>query len=150
MTHVRNRFTRPLLISATLGLTLALSGCGGIPTNRLLTSVHQPEVSHASFTLDLTTGPGGLSVGEQNRLDGWFEAMNLRYGDHVAVDDPLRSEATRAAVSTGDAEGCRESAAAQVHARSAAAAIAASVCVAAGGAVATDDSAAAVGSRRRA
>lgn len=98
MTHVRNRFTHPLFLGATLGLTLALSGCGGIPTNRLLTSVHQPEVSHTSFTLDMTTSPGGLSVGEQQRLDGWFEAMNLRYGDHVAVDDPLHSEATRAAV----------------------------------------------------
>jgi pilus assembly protein CpaD len=37
-------------------------------------------------------------VPEQRRLDGWFEAMDLRYGDRIAIDDPLGSEATRSAV----------------------------------------------------
>ncbi|RVU03826.1 pilus assembly protein CpaD [Novosphingobium umbonatum] len=81
-----------------LALPLMLAACGGLPTNRALTSVHQPVVTHNAYALDLTTGPGGLSAGEAKRLDGWFEAMNLRYGDRIAVDDPLHSEAVLAAV----------------------------------------------------
>jgi pilus assembly protein CpaD len=79
-------------------LALALSACGGTPTNRTLYSTHQPVVSHNSYTLDLITGPGGLSSGEAHRLDGWFDAMNLAYGDRIVLDDPLRSEGTRASV----------------------------------------------------
>jgi pilus assembly protein CpaD len=82
-----------------LSLGLALSGCiGGAPTNRSLESVHQPVVERQSYTLDVTTGPGGISLPEQRRLAGWFEAMDLRYGDRVSIDDPLKSPATRAAV----------------------------------------------------
>ncbi len=83
---------------SALGLTLALTACGGIPTNRTLSSIHQPVVSHEDFALDLITGPGGLSAGEAKRLDGWFTAMDLKYGDRVALDDPLKSEATMATV----------------------------------------------------
>jgi pilus assembly protein CpaD len=81
-----------------VALGLALAGCTNIPTNRSLESVHQPVVERINYTLDVTTGPGGLSMPEQRRLAGWFEAMDLRYGDRVAVDDPLDSGATRAAV----------------------------------------------------
>jgi hypothetical protein len=53
----------------------ALAGCGGIATNRSLDSIHQPVVERTNYTLDVTTGPGGLSYPEQRRLTGWFEAM---------------------------------------------------------------------------
>lgn len=88
------------LASSTLVLALgvSLSACGGMPTNRSLESVHQPVVQKTNYTLDLSTGPGGLAYPEQRRLAGWFDAMNLRYGDRVAVDDPLASPETRAAV----------------------------------------------------
>jgi pilus assembly protein CpaD len=43
--------------------------------------------------------PGGLSAGEQARLKGWFEAMNLKYGDRISLDDPLKNPATSASVS---------------------------------------------------
>ncbi|NYH96468.1 CpaD family pilus assembly protein [Novosphingobium marinum] len=81
-----------------LGLGLALAGCGGIATNQSLYSVNQPVVERTNYTLDLNTGPGGLSYPEQRRLAGWFEAMDLRYGDRIAVDDPLNSGATMAAI----------------------------------------------------
>lgn len=84
----------------TLSLGLALAGCGGMPSNRSLDSLHQPVVERTNYTLDLNTGPGGLSLPEQRRLAGWFEAMDLRYGDRIAIDDPLSSGATRAAVET--------------------------------------------------
>ena len=81
-----------------LSLGLALAGCGGMPGNRTVESIHQPVVQRVDYTLDVTTGPGGLSYPEQGRLAGWFEAMDLRYGDRIALDDPLQSGATRSAV----------------------------------------------------
>ncbi len=88
-----------LIIQATaLSLGLALAACGGVPTNRALDSFRQPVVERTNYTLDLNSGPGGLSYPEQRRLAGWFEAMDLRYGDRISVDDPMASEATRAGV----------------------------------------------------
>ena len=81
-----------------LSLGLVLSGCGGMPSNRSLYSVHQPVVERVNYTLDVSTGSGGLSQPEQRRLSGWFDAMDLRYGDRVAIDDPLASPATSSAV----------------------------------------------------
>jgi pilus assembly protein CpaD len=92
--------TAPKLAGTALALSLgfALAGCGGIATNKSLESIHQPVVERVNYTVDVATGPGGLSYPEQRRLAGWFEAMDLRYGDRVAIDDPLKSEATRASV----------------------------------------------------
>lgn len=81
-----------------LSLGLALAGCGGIPGNRSLESIHQPVVDRVNYTLDVTTGPGGLSLPEERRLAGWLDAMDLRYGDRVSLDDPLQSGATRDSV----------------------------------------------------
>jgi pilus assembly protein CpaD len=39
-----------------------------------------------------------MSLPEQRRLAGWFEAMKLRYGDRITIDDPLKSGSNRAAV----------------------------------------------------
>lgn len=96
---MRNHMNRKALAAAiTLSLGLALGGCGGVSGNRSLDSVHQPVVERTNYTLDVTAGPGGLSLPEQRRLAGWFEAMDLRYGDRVSIDDPLSSGATRSAV----------------------------------------------------
>jgi pilus assembly protein CpaD len=81
-----------------LPVLLALGGCGGMPTNRSLESIHQPVVSRTNFVLDVNAGPDGLAPSEQGRLSGWFDAMDLRYGDRVAIDDPQQSAATRAAI----------------------------------------------------
>ncbi|MBV1918531.1 MAG: CpaD family pilus assembly protein [Sphingomonadaceae bacterium] len=87
-------------IAIALSIGLALSGCGSMPTNRTLYSVNQPVVERTNYTFDVSTGAGGLSYPEQRRLAGWFEAMDLRYGDRISIDDPLTSSATRAAVET--------------------------------------------------
>ena len=82
-----------------LSLGLALSACGGIAQNNTLESVHQPVVQRNSYVLDLSILPGGgLSVSEQRRLAGWFDAMDLRYGDKIAIDDPMESGATRQSI----------------------------------------------------
>lgn len=96
MRSFQNRKALGAAIAVSLGSLLA--GCGGMPKNQQLESVHQPVVSRTNFTLDVTTNPSGLSLPEARRLAGWFEAMELRYGDRVSIDDPLMSGATRAAV----------------------------------------------------
>ncbi len=80
-----------------LPLLLALGGCG-TPTNPSLESIHQPIVARTNYALDVMAGPGGLSPAEARRLAGWFDAMDLRYGDRIAIDDPLQSGAARASV----------------------------------------------------
>lgn len=91
-------FRNALAGAFTASLALSLGACGGMPSNRSLESIHQPVVTQTSYTLDVAAGPAGISVPEQRRLAGWFEAMDLRYGDRIAIDDPLSSGATRAAV----------------------------------------------------
>jgi pilus assembly protein CpaD len=89
----------PLRLALVLSLGLGLSGCmGGMSNNRSVDSVNQPVVARQNFTLDVAAGPGGLSVPEQARLAGWFEALDLRYGDRIAIDDPMKNPATADAI----------------------------------------------------
>lgn len=75
-------------LAAPLGLALlgALAGCG--PVNRGLESVHQPVVSRADYSIDVSTANSGLAAGEAQRLDGWFASLRLGYGDTITLDDP--------------------------------------------------------------
>lgn len=81
-----------------LALVLLLGGCGGMASNRSLESLHQPIVERSTYALDVAAGPDGPPPGERQRLDGWFEALGLRYGDRVTVDDPAGDPATLGAV----------------------------------------------------
>ena len=91
---INRKFAGALAVS--LGLSLA--ACGGMPQNASLYSTKQPVVERTNFPLDVRTGAGGMAVSEQQRVAQWFEAMDLRYGDRVAIDDPSASGATREAV----------------------------------------------------
>jgi pilus assembly protein CpaD len=83
-------------LALTLGLTLA--GCASSPSNRSLYSTKQPVVQRTNLTLDLNAGLDGLPIPEQKRLSDWFAALDLGYGDRVALDDPAKSKATRESV----------------------------------------------------
>lgn len=96
---MRIRFNRQFAGAVALSLGVALAGCGGMPENRSLYSIKQPVVERANYTLDINAPPSGLPITEQQRLAGWFEAMDLRYGDRISIDDPVNSVATREAVS---------------------------------------------------
>ena len=85
-------------IALALSLGLAVSACGGMPTNKSLYSVNQPVVERTNYTLDVDTSRDGLNISEQRRVAGWFEAMDLGYGDRVSIEDPMASQATREAV----------------------------------------------------
>jgi len=84
-------------VAAVIALSLGfgLSACGDHPNNRTLYSVKQPVVERNNFTIDLAAGAGGLAVPERQRLTDWFETMDLRYGDRVAIDSAVANAAVR-------------------------------------------------------
>lgn len=85
-------------LAAALLLGLGLAGCGAMPTNTSLYSTKVPVVARSSMTMDIVTTPGGLPVSEQQRLAGWFETLDLRYGDRVALESPDQNPAVFGAV----------------------------------------------------
>ena len=91
------RIVSTALIAA---LGLSVTACGSTTANRTVYSERQPVVSKSNFVLDLSAGNGGLSTAEQNRLAGWFDALELGYGDRVSIDDPgyAASSVAKAAV----------------------------------------------------
>lgn len=93
-----NTPTRTIAGVLALSLGLGLAACGGMPENRGVYSVRQPVVERSTVALDVTTSNNGLPVAEQRRVAAWFEAMDLRYGDRVSVEDPLDRPETRTAV----------------------------------------------------
>ncbi len=98
-----NSLARPALsrmpaIALALSLGLGLAGCGGMPTNTSLYSTKQPVVERTNFTLDVNTSNAGLPISEQQRLNGWFETMDLRYGDRIAIENPGQNPAVTNAI----------------------------------------------------
>ena len=88
--------TRKLAAPLAASLALTLGACGGMNMdNRSLYSVKQPVVERSNYMLDVNTTSEGLPVSEQQRLTGWFESMNLRYGDRLSIDDGGNSLAVR-------------------------------------------------------
>ena len=89
------RMTRPAAVALALTVGLSLAGCASSPSNRSLYSTKQPVVARTNMTLDLNAGSGGLPIPEQKRLNDWFAALELGYGDRVSIDDPISSKAPR-------------------------------------------------------
>lgn len=85
-------------LALALASTLAACNAPGALSNTSLYSVKQPVVARTSYTLDVATSYDGLSIPEQQRLSGWFDTMDLRYGDRLSIEDPLASGATRDAI----------------------------------------------------
>ncbi|MET0269043.1 MAG: CpaD family pilus assembly protein [Sphingomonas sp.] len=92
---------RCVILPALAGVAFALGGCG--PVNRGLESVNQPVVSRTDYVLDVSgEALRSGSLAEAARIDAWFDALGLGYGDRVAVDDPAgpADPGVRDAVST--------------------------------------------------
>ena len=77
---------RNLKFLTIAGLTVVLAGCGTMPTNTSMYSVHQPVVERTNFAIDVSTDGNGIPAGEQIRLTEWFDGLDLGYGDRVAID----------------------------------------------------------------
>ncbi|MBU7579668.1 MAG: CpaD family pilus assembly protein [Porphyrobacter sp.] len=93
-----SRLARVPALTLVAMLGLGLAGCGGMPTNTSLYSVKQPVVERTNMVLDVNTNGGGLPISEQQRLNGWFETMNLRYGDRIAIENPGQNPAVTNAI----------------------------------------------------
>jgi pilus assembly protein CpaD len=78
-------------IAALLVLGAGVAACGGPvarqTANTTLYSVNQPVVQRTDFVLDLATGPEGVPASEVARLDGWFQGLQVAYGDRIAIDE---------------------------------------------------------------
>jgi pilus assembly protein CpaD len=88
--------------TALLLAAAALSGCAYHPGPDLeagIQSVNVPVVSRSDFVFDAAAPDGRLSPSEEGRLDGWFQGLDLRYGDLVYVDGSY-PEAARAQVAS--------------------------------------------------
>lgn len=94
--HSKFKSAGRLAIAAALGL--ALAGCGGMATNTSLYSSKQAVVERQNFSLDVETISNGLPVSEQVRLNGWFEAMDVGYGDRISIEDPGANPAVTSAI----------------------------------------------------
>ncbi len=100
---IRRNAALPAAIALTLGL--GLSACSDYQGNRSVYSTKQPVVERSNYTLDVYGNTGGLPVSEQARLTDWFETMDLRYGDRVAIDgtasDAVRDDVAEIAARHG-------------------------------------------------
>lgn len=76
--------------AALLLLGATVSACGGTAVreaNTTLYSVNQPVVQRTDYVLDLQTGPDGVAPSEIGRLQGWFQGLQVAYGDRIAIDE---------------------------------------------------------------
>ena len=77
--------------AALLVLGAAVSACaaapGGPGQNTTLYSVNQPVVQRTDYVLDLATGPEGVAPSEIGRLQGWFQGLQVAYGDRIYIDE---------------------------------------------------------------
>lgn len=64
--------------------------------NPSMYSVHQPVVERTDFVFDVRSDATGLPAGEADRLRGWFDSIQLRYGDSVTVETAGHGGAARA------------------------------------------------------
>lgn len=83
-----------LLIIATAS---ALAGCGTTTpqtdARRGIDPVHVPVVTRQDFVFDAAAPGGQLGPSEAARLDGWFQGLDLTYGDSIYVEGPAGPEA---------------------------------------------------------
>jgi pilus assembly protein CpaD len=63
-----------------------LAGCGTLPTNTTLYSVHQPVVERTNYAIDLAADSSGIASADQARLNEWFDVLGLGYGDRISID----------------------------------------------------------------
>ena len=76
-------------IAALLVLGLGTAACGPAArqANTSLYSVNQPVVQRTDYVLDLATSADGVPTSELERLAGWFESLDLGYGDRISIDE---------------------------------------------------------------
>ncbi len=88
-------------IIATAALAFCLAGCGAMGAtgaNTSMYSTNQPVVERTNYAIDVNIdGYAGISDSERNRVSGWFDALDLGFGDRISIDygDGMANSATR-------------------------------------------------------
>jgi pilus assembly protein CpaD len=70
-------------------LASALAGCmtpGAPLASRGVESVNVPVLAKSNFAIDLAAPGGVIAPAELARLNGWFQGLDLGYGDSIYVD----------------------------------------------------------------
>lgn len=92
---MRRNLTAILLASAVAACTAPHE----YTADRGVEAVNQPVLNRSTFVLDVAAPDGMLAPEEVGRLDGWFQGLDLGYGDSIFVDGAY-SDAARAQVSS--------------------------------------------------
>jgi pilus assembly protein CpaD len=73
-----------------IALGSALAGCNTTPHTDVesagLAPVNVPVVTSTNYVFDAAAPGGALAPGESDRLNGWFQGLDLGYGDSVYVE----------------------------------------------------------------
>lgn len=51
-----------------------------------MAALHVPVVTSANYVFDAAAPSGGLAPGEAERLNGWFQGLDLGFGDRIYID----------------------------------------------------------------
>lgn len=79
--------------AAFLAFGLSVSACGPVTngltplSNPSLSSVNQPVVQRTDYVFDLSGDSARVSTTELARLRGWFDSLQLDYGDSIFIDE---------------------------------------------------------------
>jgi pilus assembly protein CpaD len=74
-------------IIATTALAFCLAGCGSMGANTTMYSTNQPVVERTNYAIDVNLASyDGVSMTERQRVSDWFEALQLGFGDRIALD----------------------------------------------------------------
>ena len=85
---------RTSMIIALMASALACPAvAGGNDPARGVEAVNVPVVTRADFAFDAAAPDGSLPASERARLDAWFAALGLGYGDRVYVSGPYAQSA---------------------------------------------------------
>jgi pilus assembly protein CpaD len=82
---------RPIRRAALAGTCLLAAALLAAPAaarkaERGMEPEHQPVIARSDFVFDVAGGgDGALAAAEARRLSAWFDALDLRYGDHVTL-----------------------------------------------------------------
>lgn len=73
-------------VTFLIAASLTLAGCGTLPTNTSMYSVHQPVVERTNYAMDVASDSSGVASADLTRLNEWFDALGLGYGDRISID----------------------------------------------------------------
>jgi pilus assembly protein CpaD len=77
-----------------IALACSVAGCNTPDlADKGLAAVNVPVVTSADYVFDAAAPDGALAPGEADRLNGWFQGLNLGYGDSIYVDGPYADAA---------------------------------------------------------